>query len=72
MARIWHNGRAESIRRADMVLRVPSGRADWLADGTKEGFCNYLSGFKLRLEGKACIDCDKTSYEIKVEVTYTF
>ena len=25
-----------------MVLRVPSGRAAWLADGAEEGFCNYL------------------------------
>ena len=25
-----------------MVLRVSSGRVAWLANGTKEGFCNYL------------------------------
>jgi len=41
-ARIWHNGCAESFSRADVVLRVPSGRAAWLADGAEEGFCNYL------------------------------
>ena len=42
-ARIWHNRRTESFSRADVVLRVASGRAAWLADGTKEGFYNYLN-----------------------------
>ena len=41
-ARIWHISFAESFSRADVVLRVPSGRAAWLADGAEEGFCNYL------------------------------
>jgi hypothetical protein len=41
-ARIWHNSCAESFSRADVVLRDPSGRAAWLADGAEEGFCNYL------------------------------
>ena len=43
-----------------MVLRVPSGRATWLADGTKEGFCNYLLIKNLK-EAKG-----DTSYEAAV------
>ncbi len=42
MAWIWHNSCAELFSRAGVVLRVFSGRVAWLAEGTKEGFCNYL------------------------------
>ena len=35
-ARICYNNGAESFSRADVVLRVSSGRAAWLANGAEE------------------------------------